>query len=176
MARKAEILSIFSEALAVVGRVGKVASKTTVSNNSAVLGLRAVHLLNKFLVALTAQGCSIILEVESILRSVGGMALFAGFLYRLVNILQTEVLFFILVAAETEGYTIHGQKEFTLRGMGIMADNTITPRNRTVYIVLGGHIIFMAGKTDICQLFLNEKKFSLRLMGVMADYTFFFYR
>ena len=56
MTGKAEILFIFSEALTVVGRVGKVASKTPVSNNSAVLGLGAVHLLNKFLVALTAQG------------------------------------------------------------------------------------------------------------------------
>ena len=60
--------------------------------------------------------------------------------------------------------------------MRIMADDTITSRNRTVYIVLCGHIIFMAGKTDICQLFLGEQKFSLRLVGVMADYTLFFNR
>jgi hypothetical protein len=176
MAGKAKILSIFSEALAVVGRVGKVAPKTPVSFNGAVLGLRAVHLLNKFLVALTAQGRPVILEVESVLRAVGGVTLFTGFFYRLVNILQAEVLFFILVAAKTEGYTIHGQKEFTLRGMGIVADDTITPCHRTVHIILCGHIIFMAGKTDICQFFLGEKKFSLRLVGVMADYTFFFYR
>jgi len=176
MAGKAEILFIVSEALAVVGRVRKVAAKTPVSNNSAVLGLRAVHLLNKFLVALTAQGRPVILEVESILRSVGGVALFAGFFNRLVDILKAKILLFILVATETKGYTIHGQEEFTRRGMGIMADDTITSRNTTVYIVLCGHIIFMAGKTDICQLFLRKQEFSLGLVGVMADYTFFFYR
>ena len=57
-----------------------------------------------------------------------------------------------------------------------MADNTITPRHRTVHIVLCGHVVFVTGKTDICQLFLREKKFSLGLVGVMADYTFFFNR
>jgi hypothetical protein len=156
--------------------VWKVAAKTAVSNNSAVLGLGAVHLLHKFLVALTAQGRPVVLEVELVLRSVGGMTLFARFLYRLVNILQTEVFFFILVAAKTEGYTIHGQKEFTLRGMRVMADNTITSRHRTMHIILCGHIVFMAGKTDICQLFFREQKFGLGLVGIMTDYTFFFYR
>ena len=60
------------------------------------------------------------------------MTLFTRFFYRLVNILQAEVLFFILVAAKTEGYTIHGQKEFTLRGMRVMADNTITFSRRVM--------------------------------------------
>jgi hypothetical protein len=55
MTGKTEVFFIFPEALAVIGRVWKMASETPVSNNSAVLGLRAVHLLNKLLVALTAQ-------------------------------------------------------------------------------------------------------------------------
>ena len=57
-----------------------------------------------------------------------------------------------------------------------MADNAITSRHRTVYIVLCGHIVFMAGKTDICQLFLSEQELSLRLVGIMTNDTFFFHR
>lgn len=114
MAGKAKILFIISETLAVVGRVGKVASKTPVSINSTVLGLGAVHLLNKFLVALTAQGGAIILEMELILRSVGCVTLFTGFLHRLVNIGEPKIFLSIFVTAETEVNTVHGQKEFML--------------------------------------------------------------
>jgi hypothetical protein len=114
--------------------------------------------------------------MERILRPVWSMALFTGFFHRLVNICETKIFFSIFVATETEVYTIHGQKELTLRGMRIMAHNTITPRHRTMNIVLCGHVVFVAGKTNICQFFLREQKFSLGLVGIMTDDTLFFYR
>jgi hypothetical protein len=136
--------------------MGKVAAKTTVIGNSTMLGLRTVKLLNKFFVTLTAQRGSVILEVKSKLGPVGGMTLFARFFYRLMDILKFKLLFPVFVAAETEGQAVHGQQEFTRRGMRIMTHNTITPRYRSVNIVLGGHIVFMAGETDICQFGLCE--------------------
>jgi len=58
--------------------------------------------------------------------------------------------------------------------MGIMADNTVTSRHRTMHIVLSGHIVFMAGKTDICQFFLREEKLCIGLVGIMTNYALFF--
>jgi len=108
MAGKTEILLFCSETLVMVGSVGKMAAKAPITGNSTMLGLGTVQLLNKFLVTITAQRGPVILEVKSILGTVGSMTILTGFLYRRVHILELKFLFFIFVAAETEGQAVHG--------------------------------------------------------------------
>jgi hypothetical protein len=149
-------------------------AKAPVFCNSGVLGFRLFKLLDEFFVTVPAESCPFILEVEGELRGMGEMTILAGFLCRLVNELFFKTFSFFLVTIKTEGNPVKFQKELIFRGMRVVTYNAVSTGHRTVNILLGRHVIFMAVKAEYRKGLFREKEFVVRLVGIMTDYTLTF--